>query len=1218
MADYDGDIKLKVSLSPEDAIKSTKGLQKDIEKIFQAASGKELSASFKSMENSLANSSAKAQTLMQKMDALATTKIPTQQYADLQKQFNSIESKASRLIQRQQEMEALGKGGSEAWKKLDYEIEELGKGSERVLGLMSDMEDRGKAFTLGSDSAQFQKLTSDLAAVNNQMLVQKTRIEQSKEGMRLLGDTTKQSADISNQKIAEINSRLSELKEKQQSLSSAGQGLGFAEYDQTVQEIQKLESALSDYRNSLTDTDNEQKKVSKSSGNIGKTFGKLAGIFKKLGSAISVFKNGLSRLRGGFSSARSGADGFSNGLGKNLKTMLKYAFGVEGLIALFNRFRRAGAEAFSSLAKQSAQVDRDISMIRNAFNQLKGSLATAFQPILSVIAPVLTQIIHLATQAMNAVGSFFAILTGQKFIYKAVESNESYAASMDKSTASTKKNTKAVEDNQKQLGNYDKLNIIEQGKDKDKSPDGGGSGGGGTELSPLFEKAEIDPAIKKLIDSFEDIWKVFAEAWEQNGEKTIEKAKKAFESIKKMLAAIGKSFRTVFTEGTGLEYLNSIFRVVNAILDVVRSLADAFTRAWEKGKAGDKFVRSLFKLWTAVNNLIADIGETIASVFDSDIGTNFFGGLIELGTTLSDLIASIVTAFEKAWNKNNTGYKFVQSLMKMFTDIGKLINAIGKSIAKVFNSDLGVDIFKNILEILTNINGIVSGLATSFTRAWEKAGNGDKLIRSLFTLFDTLLIKINGITKATKEWAETLNFEPLIQSITSIFDGLNELVKPVLDIITNFYKEVLLPLGKWTIERSVPSAFRIIGSAMKLIAPIIKGVGNALKFIWDNFLGKIFKVKFGIIGTVLETVASALEKIANNKTVTAVLEKVGFAFTMISSGLVGLVSVILNVVNKFFDLGEAAKKAWNVISGAFGKVKEWFGEKFDSAMKAAGDAFSNAKTTFSNIWKNIQSAFSNVKEWFGTKFKNGFTAAKNAFSTAKGTFGTAWSNIKSAFSDTKKWFGDKFGGAWGEVQKSFKPNTVTSFFKNVWGGIKSPFGNTADWFRTKFSNAWEAVKKVFSSGGKVFSGIKDGILSGLKAVINMLISGINKVISIPFNGLNAALNKIRNISIPVAGKVFSGLPTISVPQIPKLAQGAVIPPNKEFLAMLGDQKSGTNIEAPLDTIKQAVAEVMEQSGGGTETIQLVVDGRVLAEVVRDENIKRNKQLRSSTLRPVFG
>ena len=67
--------------------------------------------------------------------------------------------------------------------------------------------------------------------------------------------------------------------------------------------------------------------------------------------------------------------------------------------------------------------------------------------------------------------------------------------------------------------------------------------------------------------------------------------------------------------------------------------------------------------------------------------------------------------------------------------------------------------------------------------------------------------------------------------------------------------------------------------------------------------------------------------------------------------------------------------------------------------------------------------------------------------------------------------------------------------------------------------------------------------------------------------------------------------------IPALASGAVIPPNRKFLAVLGDQKSGTNVEAPLSTIKQAVMEAMAQGSREPINVNLVVDGKMLARVV---------------------
>ena len=83
----------------------------------------------------------------------------------------------------------------------------------------------------------------------------------------------------------------------------------------------------------------------------------------------------------------------------------------------------------------------------------------------------------------------------------------------------------------------------------------------------------------------------------------------------------------------------------------------------------------------------------------------------------------------------------------------------------------------------------------------------------------------------------------------------------------------------------------------------------------------------------------------------------------------------------------------------------------------------------------------------------------------------------------------------------------------------------------------------------------------------------------------------------IGGSTFGfQLSTITAPQIPYLAQGAVIPPNREFLAVLGDQSSGTNVEAPLATIQQAVAAVMQDMQEG-ELAALTQVSRLLSQIL---------------------
>lgn len=186
--------------------------------------------------------------------------------------------------------------------------------------------------------------------------------------------------------------------------------------------------------------------------------------------------------------------------------------------------------------------------------------------------------------------------------------------------------------------------------------------------------------------------------------------------------------------------------------------------------------------------------------------------------------------------------------------------------------------------------------------------------------------------------------------------------------------------------------------------------------------------------------------------------------------------------------------------------------------------------------------------------------------------------------------------------------TLLSTFSNLFSNIKNIFGTLPDWFYDTFSNAWQAVKKVFSSGGTVFEGIKGGILSELKSIINILIDGINNVITQPFNALNNALDNIRNFDFGGL-KPFEGITTINIPQIPKLATGTVVPANYgEFTAILGDNKREPEIVSPVSAMKQAMREVLEemsvlQNNNGETVIILEMDG----DVIFKKTVQKNNQ-----------
>ena len=133
-------------------------------------------------------------------------------------------------------------------------------------------------------------------------------------------------------------------------------------------------------------------------------------------------------------------------------------------------------------------------------------------------------------------------------------------------------------------------------------------------------------------------------------------------------------------------------------------------------------------------------------------------------------------------------------------------------------------------------------------------------------------------------------------------------------------------------------------------------------------------------------------------------------------------------------------------------------------------------------------------------------------------------------------------------------------------------------------NTWNAIVSAFGKAGAWFkSAVLDPLANGFKGAVNGVIGFLNGLIAGVVKGINGLINLLNKLSFAVpdwvpgmGGKTFGfNLKPLTAPQIPYLAKGAVLPANRPFLAMVGDQRHGTNIEAPLATIQEAMAITME-------------------------------------------
>jgi hypothetical protein len=177
--------------------------------------------------------------------------------------------------------------------------------------------------------------------------------------------------------------------------------------------------------------------------------------------------------------------------------------------------------------------------------------------------------------------------------------------------------------------------------------------------------------------------------------------------------------------------------------------------------------------------------------------------------------------------------------------------------------------------------------------------------------------------------------------------------------------------------------------------------------------------------------------------------------------------------------------------------------------------------------------------------------------------------------------------------------------------VRTLLGDAIDFVRDAFVGLTEFVSGVFSGDmdkalrgvAQIFRSVFNLVLGVFESVVNFIISGVNHVIR-GFNKFLSLGDKVTEFLGWGSSKKVTELGKFTMPRIPALATGTVVPPNREFLAMLGDNKSETEVVSPLSTMKQAMLEALQESGrGGGETVlHVYLNGRKMAvEVVKEIN-----------------
>lgn len=675
------------------------------------------------------------------------------------------------------------------------------------------------------------------------------------------------------------------------------------------------------------------------------------------------------------------------------------------------------------------------------------------------------------------------------------------------------------------------------------------------------------------------------------------------ESIKSMLPVLDDMIAQQYGYSASTDSAVTIATMLGKVLQGQTSALSRY------GYSFDEAQEKLLKFGTEeqrVATLAAVVEESVSGVNAALANTptgkvkqleNDFGDLKETsGKLLTEVLSPIVVKLDVIVKKLNEAFTAASAGIKgIFGVTGDV--AVGGAAASSEelddSSDSAADNFADIAESAKEAEKANEGSVAAFDELnllnkEESVIDTDSVEEELEELSDSFENDSFELPVTVDSKAFESSVDTVIDSVKAKWERLKDLSKPLkssfdelrgtlgsvagysFENLLNFYEHFLKPLGEWTLGTGLPKFVDIIDKTLK-------------------------NIDFDRINTALDDLYKATEPFAEH----------------IGEGLLWFFEEILSPLAEW-TVGEAFPAFIDVISSFLtladkvGKVvldtlKTMWNEFFKKASSFTGDAIIGFLSFLSQFFKDVAdnpqavTALVVIAEVIGTiaaafvliqgvpKFLAGIPALIAAVTNPLGLAITLLIAISAliveiiTYKDELKEFGKMTIDYYSQKISAFWDN-LKSGAKSAWDGIKSTFSKAGAFFGDIFSRAWKKVQEVFSAGGAVFHGIKEGILETFKQIVNSLIDGLNDVVRVPFEGINNALGGIKGISIAGA-EPFAWLPTIDIPQIPRLATGTVIPANYgEFAAILGDNKRETEIVSPESAMKQAFMDAMIESG----------------------------------------
>lgn len=588
--------------------------------------------------------------------------------------------------------------------------------------------------------------------------------------------------------------------------------------------------------------------------------------------------------------------------------------------------------------------------------------------------------------------------------------------------------------------------------------------------------------------------------------------------------------------------------------DNAGKLADSTEDVADATKDAAKAAKGYLSPLDEINRYSTQDTSSTASKTPSTSGSGSGGG----GTSLPSAVSNV------DYGKVAEGETALDKISKSAEKLAKLLKKLWKPFQDAWKKE-GKNTIEAAQLALSGIAKLAKSVGRSLVEVWTN-GTGTTMLTAMLRIAQNVLKTIGNIASGFADaWNKNNVGTQIIQNIAD-----------ALVVVMQFVERIAADTATWAANLDFYPLLESISNLTSAFAPILESIGNVLEWIYNNIVLPMLKwvIEVGL-PTVINLVSKVATFLADHQ---SIVEAFGAALigAFAAAKIAGLASIIIKNVS---GIAMAAKGLISLMTGTGGIMG---GIKAIATAIGPGGVFVLAVGACIAIgvllyknWDKIKEMAGKVWDWISNKTRRFVEDIGNKLRGLATKIVTIWGSIKA--SAHQKW-----NAIW---------STVSGFVERIKNAIVD-----------KFASAKNTVVDAFN-------GMRDAIRSVLNNIISVVNGAISKV-----NGVVSAIESAFSfgpwkVPTPFGSKTIGFKATFPrVPTVPYLAKGAVIPPRGEFLAVLGDQKQGNNIEAPEALLRKIVREETagRQTGGGNYRFTAQINRRTLFdEMMKEAQMRRD-------------